>query len=88
MDQQVSQASQQTDERRRYHQVREVFRDACALIAPLILQGFSGAGMSGYALVHMVHDHYPELSDEELHVLVEAAMRISSDSQLRQRLGL
>jgi hypothetical protein len=65
-----------------------VFRDACALIAPLILQGFSEAGMSGYALAHMVHDRFPELSDEELHVLVTAALRLRSDSLLRQRLGL
>lgn len=85
MDQRVSTT---TDERRRYHQVRAVFGEACALIAPLVLQGFSGAGMSGYALAHMVHDHFPELSDEELHVLVTTAMRLTSDSQMRQRLGL
>jgi len=88
MDQQAREGIEATDERRRYHRVRQVFREACELIAPLILQGFSGAGMSGYALVHMVHDRFPGLSEEELHVLVTAAMRISSDSQLRQRLGL
>jgi len=63
MDQQAREGIEATDERRRYHRVRQVFREACELIAPLILQGFSGAGMSGYALVHMVHDRFPGLSE-------------------------
>jgi hypothetical protein len=78
---------QEDVDRRQYHTVRRVFTEACELIAPMILQGFSGSGVSGYALVHMVHDRFPELTDEEVHVLLTAAMRMRDDGKLREIIG-
>lgn len=79
----VENPAQENVDRRQYHTVRRVFTEACELIAPLILHGSDDGEVTGYALVHMVHDRFPDLSDEEVHVLVTAAMRLRQDHALR-----
>lgn len=60
-------------ERRMHHRVRAVFSEACTLIAPYLVDG--GPTLSGFGLALMLRNHYPDLTDEEIHILVTAAMR-------------
>lgn len=66
-------------ERRVHTRVRAVFAEACALLAPMLM----GGEVSGYALAHIVRDRYPELSEEEVHVLITAAARLRQDPRLQ-----
>ncbi len=58
-------------ERRVHHKVREVFTEACALIAPSLGKG----GMPDASAASILRQRYPELSALEIHVLVTAAVR-------------
>ncbi|MGQ9685119.1 MAG: hypothetical protein ACUVT2_02265 [Thiobacillaceae bacterium] len=58
-------------ERRVHHKVREVFTEACALIAPSLGKG----RMPDATIADMLRLRYPELSALEIHVLVTAAAR-------------
>lgn len=58
-------------ERRVHHKVREVFTEACALIAPSLGKG----GMPDATAASILRQRYPELSSLEIHVLVTAAAR-------------
>lgn len=63
-----------TPDRRLHAQVREVFDDACALLAPMklaIKQGY----ISEFALTHIVHDRFPDLTSEEVEILILAVRR-------------
>lgn len=64
-------AARQT-ERRVHHKVREVFTEACALIAPDLAQG----EMTEAGVTSILRQRYPELSALEIHVLVTAAVRV------------
>ncbi len=58
-------------ERRVHHKVREVFSEACALIAPTMGRE---AGPDT-AAANILRQRYPELSALEIHVLLTAAVR-------------
>lgn len=74
-------------ERRVHHQVRAVFGEACALIAPLLLEADPAAQASGFAMAHMVRNRFPELSAEEVHVLITAATRLKQERRLHAIIG-
>lgn len=60
-----------TPERRGHDKVREIFAEACELIEPMkaaIKQGY----VTDFALTHIVHDHFPQLSLAEVEVLILA----------------
>lgn len=59
-------------ERRVHHKVREVFTEACALIAPSLGKG----EMPDATVANILRQRYPELSALEIHVLVTAAARV------------
>lgn len=72
-------SSSEALERRKHLRVREVFEDAIDLIEPF----FAPENQWGrHSLDHLAYrtlrDRYPELSYEEVHVLVVAAKRIFS----------
>jgi hypothetical protein len=58
-------------ERRVHHKVREVFTEACALIAPSLGKDETPEATAAGIL----RQRYPELSALEIHVLVTAAAR-------------
>lgn len=68
-----SEASAARQERRVHHRVRAVFREACDLIAPLLIE--PQPSVSSFGLAHMLRAHYPQLTDTEIHVLIAAATR-------------
>lgn len=67
-------------ERRKYFRVREIFEEAVDLIAPF----FDPANTWGNrTLDHLAYrslrETYPDLSMEEVHILVVAAQRVYAD---------
>ncbi|MFN3593489.1 MAG: hypothetical protein ACK4TK_02240 [Thiobacillaceae bacterium] len=57
-----------------HHKVREVFSEACALIAPALAQG----GAPDASVAYILRQRFPELSAVEIHVLLTAAARAAS----------
>ncbi|WP_332669854.1 hypothetical protein [Aromatoleum sp.] len=66
-----------TSERRRYDHVREIFAEASALIAPFFAkENRWGNSTLDHLAYRVIRDRYPELSFEEVHVLVVASRRM------------
>ncbi|NMG35813.1 hypothetical protein GRF61_15300 [Azoarcus sp. TTM-91] len=64
-------------ERRRYLNVREIFEEASTLVAPFFAPENRWANVTlDHLAYRVVRDHYPDLSFEEVHVLVVAARRV------------
>ncbi|NMG29797.1 hypothetical protein, partial [Aromatoleum evansii] len=64
-------------ERRSHHRVREIFIEACELIMPFFArENRWGNSTLDHLAYRVLRDHYPELSFEEVHVLVVAAHRV------------
>ncbi|NMG65045.1 hypothetical protein GPA19_08805 [Azoarcus indigens] len=64
-------------ERRRYLNVRDIFEEACNLVAPFFAPENRWANVTlDHLAYRVVRDHYPDLSFEEVHVLVVAARRV------------
>ena len=68
-------------DRRVHTKVREVFTQACALLAPHILD--TQTPVSGLTLARMVRNHFPELEDGDVHVLISAVQRLRDEQRLR-----
>ncbi len=60
------------NERRVHHEAREVFEQACALLAPYIQEGGGGFHMSNFGLTHMVGDHFPSLPKPQVSIVIAA----------------
>lgn len=64
-------------ERRSHQRVREIFIEACELIMPFFArENRWGNSTLDHLAYRVLRDHYPELSFEEVHVLVVAAHRV------------
>jgi len=65
------------DERRRYHQAREVFEYAFAMLEPMLNPD---AGWQGRSLHHvsfnLVSENFPHLGHDEVHALLDAVKRV------------
>jgi len=75
------------DERRMHHAVREVFAQACVLLSPLVKDNDKTLSMSGFAMVHIVQDHFPELSGSEARIVIAAVERMHRENRLQALLG-
>ncbi len=68
-----------TSERRRYDHLRDIFAEASALIAPFFAkENRWGNSTLDHLAYRVIRDRYPELSFEEVHVLVIASRRVYS----------
>ncbi|MDT3668776.1 MAG: hypothetical protein ROZ37_00400 [Aromatoleum sp.] len=68
-----------TSERRRYDHVRGIFAEASALIAPFFAkENRWGNSTLDHLAYRVIRDRYPELSFEEVYVLVIASRRVYS----------
>jgi hypothetical protein len=75
----TAQESTLQQERRQFHHVREIFEDACQLIAPFFAsENRWGNATLDHLAYRVVREHYPELAFAEVHVLVVAAKRMHS----------
>lgn len=67
-------------ERRKYHRVREIFEEAYELVAPFFApENRWGNSTLDHLAYRVVRDRYPELSYEEVHVLVVASKRVYTE---------
>ena len=71
------------NERRVHHAVREVFMQACALLAPFIIGNEKALSTSSFAMVHMVNNHFPELSSSEVHIVITTVERLHHENRLQ-----
>lgn len=69
-------------ERRKHHALREIFPEACTLLAPVIEGANKTLGVSSFSMMHILQTRYPELSATEAHVLVAAVERLSREGKL------
>ena len=70
-----------TTERRRHYRVRAIFEEACASIAPFFAkENRWGNATLDHLAYRVIRDRYPELSFEEVHILVVASRRVYSGS--------
>jgi hypothetical protein len=63
-------------ERRQYPRVREVFLQACDFLAPLIAENAQVKTVSNFAMTHILQEHYPDLSTEEIHIVIVTAEKM------------
>ncbi|MDD5388301.1 MAG: hypothetical protein PHD37_03085 [Gallionellaceae bacterium] len=76
MDRLVDEHGNELPERRKHHNLRTLFDDVVRRVEPFFKEG---GGLNGsrtdFWMVRTISDAYPELSNEEAHVLVNAATR-------------
>lgn len=71
------------NERRVHHAVRGVFVRACVLLAPLIKENDKTLSTSGFAMAHMVQEHFPELTSSEARIIIAAIERLHREGRLQ-----
>lgn len=69
-------------ERRKHHALRDIFPEACVLLAPVIEGADKTLGVSSFSLMHVLQTRYPELSATEAHILVAAVERLRHEGKL------
>ena len=75
-------ASAAPAERRKYHRVREIFEEAYELIAPFFArENRWGNATLDHLAYRVVREQYPELSFEEVHILVVASKRVYTEAE-------
>ena len=72
-----------TDERRQHNQVREVFVQACELLAPIVAGNDTIKTVSNFAMAHMVEQHFPELSPAEIHIVILTVEKMHREERLQ-----
>ncbi len=70
-------------DRREHHQVREVFAQACALLAPIVAGNDTVKTFSNFAMAHMVQEHFPELSAAEVHIVIVTVEKLHKEERLQ-----
>ncbi len=56
---------------------------ACALLAPLVMGNNKSMNTSGFAMVHMVQDHFPGLSSSEARIVISTVERLHRENRLQ-----
>lgn len=74
-------------ERREYPQVREIFLQACALLAPIVAANEQVKTFSNFAMAHMVQDHFPSLSSSEVHIVIVNVEKMHREKRLHALLN-
>lgn len=75
------------DERRVHHAVRKIFAQACILLAPLMKENDKALSMSGFAMVHMMQEHFPGLSGTDARIAITAVEHLHRENRLQALLG-
>jgi hypothetical protein len=70
-------------ERRENHKIREVFAQACALLAPIVAGNDNVKTISNFAMAHMVQEHFPELTSAEVHIVILTVEKIHREERLQ-----
>jgi hypothetical protein len=73
---------QPTPERRKQHQVREVFVRACELLAPIVAGNDIVKTVSNFAMSLMLLEHFPELTSAEAHIVIVTVEKMHREKRL------
>ncbi len=73
-------------ERRVHHAVRDIFVQACILLAPYIQNNNKALNTSGFAMLHMVQDHFPALTSSEARIVITTVERLHRENRLQMLL--
>ena len=73
-------------ERRKYQRVREIFEEACGYLAPLIAENAKVQTVSSFAMTHILQEHFPDLSSEEIHIVIVTAEKMHVSERLQGKL--
>ena len=64
------------EERRSNTNLRDIFEDACSVTAPLLdLQLRGGGELLILSAIHVLHDHFPDLSQQDMAILFASVKR-------------
>jgi len=74
-------------ERRVHHAVRKIFAQACILLAPLMRKNDKTLSISGFAMVHIMQEHFPELSGTDARIAITAVEHLHRENRLQALLG-
>ena len=76
MDRYMDEKGREQPERRRHPNLRALFDDVVRRVEPFFQQGGELNGVrTDFWMAHSIGDAYPDLSNEEVHVLAKAVMR-------------
>ena len=70
-------------ERRVHHAVRDIFAQACVLLAPLVKGNDKALSTSGFAMVHMMQEHFPGLSGSEAQIVITTVECLHREKRLQ-----
>ncbi len=71
------------NDRRVHHEVREVFEQACLLLAPHLSGNKGGYSVSKYAMARILSDHFPDFSSSQINIAVSAIERMHHEGKLQ-----
>ena len=69
-------------DRRTQHGLREIFAEACQIVAPIMSGANKTLGVSSFSLMHVLQESYPHLSSSEIHVMVVTIERLHREGRL------
>lgn len=72
-----------TCERRKRHAIRKIFTQACVLLGPSVISNDKSLNASSFAMVHMVQDHFPEITGSEAHIVIATVERLHREKRLQ-----
>jgi hypothetical protein len=70
-------------ERRRHHQIRNIFVKACELLEPIVAGNDTIKTVSSFAMAHMLQDHFPELTSSEVHIAITTVEKMHREQRLQ-----
>lgn len=70
-------------ERRENPKIRDIFVQACALLAPVVAGNDTVKTVSNFAMAHMVQDHFPELTSAEVHIVIMTVEKMHREERLQ-----
>jgi len=74
------------NERRVHHQVREVFVNACQLLAPIVAGNDTVKLVSSFAMMQIVKENFPELSSSEISIIISTVEKMHREEILQSKL--
>lgn len=74
-------------ERRQHHQVREVFVDACEVLAPIVASNAKLKTVSAFGMARILIDRFPTLTPSEAHIVIATAEKMHYDKRLQALLN-
>ena len=63
-------------ERRQHPEIREVFVEACEVLAPIVASNARVKTVSAFGMARMLVDYFPTLTPEQAHIVIATAEKL------------